>query len=204
MSAPPISLHSAQSTQPGRIQSIVPALTLASRLPQPVGFRSLLAHLVSLYQRAGQLVRTLSAPYHLSDCGGAAPCTCAWPTGLSSTYTVSGFGGLSACAGCDSDTTDPPWDGSVHHVGAGCIWWAADASFDPLSINGVMLDITYTQVLLRTTSPCRWELYIACGSAINPTKTMWAGYKTGGSTPAGIYSFVSSDCGNTTGTMTVV
>ena len=180
-----------------------PTFASARRAERPARWHAVLAHLVNLYQRAGQLVRTLSAPYHLSDCGGAAPCECAWPAGLGSIYTVSGFAGLAACPTCDADSTDPPWDGSLHHVGAGCVWWAADASFDPLNINGVMLDITYTQVLLRTTTPCRWELYIACGSAINPTQTMWAGYKTGGSTPAGTYSFVSSDCGNTTATMTV-
>ena len=165
-------------------------------------WRAALAHLVSLYQRAGQLIRTAASPYHLSDCGGA-PCECAWPDGLAATYTVSGFGSLSACPECDTDTADLAWDGTLNHVGAGCVWWAADAEFDPLSINGVMLDITYTQVLLRTSSPCRWELYIACGSGINPTQTMWAGYKLGGSTPAGTYTFVSSDCGNTTSTMTV-
>jgi hypothetical protein len=134
--------------------------------------------------------------------GGGAPCACAWPAGLSATYTVSGFGSLGTCPDCDPDTTDPAWDGTLNHIGGGCVWWAADSSFDPLSINGAMLDITYTQVVLNTTA-CRWELYIACGSVINPTQTMWSGYKTTGSTPAGTYSFVSSDCGNTTPTMTV-
>ena len=116
--------------------------------------RAVLAHLVTLFQRAGQLLRTMSSPYHLSDCGGA-PCECAWPEGLSATYTVSGFTSLSTRPECDVDATDPPWDGTLNHVGAGCVWWAADAEFDPLSINGAMLDITYTQVLLRTTSPCQ-------------------------------------------------
>ena len=171
--------------------------------PGATGLRSFLAHFASLYQRAGALVRTGSSPHHLSDCSPSAPCECSWPDALSATYTVSGFGSLSACPECDADATDPPWDGKLNHVGAGCVWWAADSSFDPLSINGAMLDITYTQVLLRTTSPCRWELYIACGSAINPTQTMWAGYKNGGSTPAGTYTFMSSDCGNTVGTMGV-
>jgi hypothetical protein len=122
---------------------------------------------------------------------------------LAGTYQVQGAGGLSGCPGCDA-STDPAWDGTLYHIGAGCVWWAADPTFDPLSLNGVSLDITYTQVLLRTdVSPCRWELYIACGSATNPTKTMWAGYKTTGSTPAGTYAFVSSDCGNTTPTLTI-
>jgi len=177
------------------------ALSIALYRPRSINWRRILAHLVSLYQRAGQLVRTASSPYHLSNCG--SPCECSWPDGLSATYTVSGFGELSACSECDADTADPPWDGTLNHIGGGCVWWAADAEFDPLSINGVMLDITYTQVLLRTSSPCRWELHIACGSAINPTQTMWAGYKSGGDTPAGTYLFMSSDCGNTTGTMTV-
>jgi hypothetical protein len=84
------------------------------------------------------------------------------------------------------------------------VWWAIDSELDPFSINGVMLDITYTQVLLRTTvTPCRWELYIACGSFTNPTKIMWYGYKTTGATPVGTYSFVGSDCGNTAATMSV-
>jgi len=38
------------------------------------------------------------------------------------------------------------------------LWWALDPGFDPFSINGVSLDITYTQLLLRTNvTPCRWE-----------------------------------------------
>ena len=102
---------------------------------------------------------------------------------------------------CDS-SSDPAWDGTLYHIGGGCIWWAADPTFDSLSINGSLLDITYTTVLLNTTA-CRWELYIACASLSNPTQTMWYGYKTGGSTPVGTYNFVSSDCGNTTPTMTV-
>ena len=164
----------------------------------------LLAHFASLSQRAGHLVRTTASPYHLSGCGAAAaPCTCAWPTGLSSVYTVSGWAGLSPCPLCDS-STDPAWSGAVNHSGSGCIWWAADANFDPLSIDGKSLDITYTQILLRTTvTPCRWELYIACASVTNPTQTMWYGYKTTGTTPAGTYLFVGSDCGNSTPTMTV-
>ena len=167
----------------------------------------ILAHFASLSQRTGHLVRTTAGPYHLSGCGsgggGPAPCVCSWPTGLSSTYTVSGFGGLSTCSTCDSSSA-ASWSGVMNHTGSGCIWWAADASFDPLSINGKMLDITYTQLLLRTTvTPCRWELYIACTSLVNPTKTMWSGYKTTGATPAGTYSFVASDCGNSTPTMTV-
>lgn len=165
----------------------------------------LLAHFASLSQRAGHLVRTTAAPYHLSGCGGGgpAPCTCLWPTGLSSTYTVSGFGSLATCSTCDSSSA-AAWSGGLNHTGSGCIWWAADAHFDPLSINGKMLDITYTQLLLRTTvTPCRWELYIACTSLTNPTKTMWSGYKTTGATPVGTYSFVASDCGNSTPTMTV-
>jgi hypothetical protein len=166
--------------------------------------RGILAHLASLYQRAGNLVRTASSPFHLSDCGGpGAPCTCNWPTGLAPTYQVQGLAGLSPCPTCDS-SADPAWDGTLYNDGPGCVWWAADAAFDPRSINGVSLDILYTQVLLRTNvSPCRWELYIACGSATNPTRNMWVGYKTTGSTPAGTYAFVSSDCGNTTPTMTV-
>ena len=128
--------------------------------------------------------------------GGGAPCSCAWPAGLSATYTVAGTGSIGTCPLCDSDTTDPAWDGSFHHVGGGCVWWAADASFDPLSINGAMLDITYTQIVLNAAA-CRWEMYIACGSVINPTQTMWWGTKTTGSTPAGNFSFQGSDCGNT-------
>lgn len=166
-------------------------------------FRGLLAHLASLYQSGGQLVRTASAPFHLSDCGeDDAPCICGWPDGVATTYTVSGFGSLAGCSGCDADSADSAWDGTLNHIGAGCVWWAADEDYDPLSINGVMLDITYTQLLLRTNDPCQWELYIACGSETNPTKTMWAGYKLGGSTPAGTYTFMSSDCGGS-GTMTV-
>lgn len=182
----------------------IPNLWTPPRWRRPLG--PILAHLVSLSQRAGHLVRTAAAPYHLSGCGsggGPAPCACSWPTGLSSTYTVSGFGGLSACSTCDSSGA-AAWSGQLNHTGSGCIWWAADAGFDPLSISGKMLDITYTQLLLRTTvTPCRWELYIACTSLVNPTKTMWSGYKTTSSTPAGTYSFVASDCGNSTPTMTV-
>jgi hypothetical protein len=167
--------------------------------------RGALAHLVSLYQRAGNLVRTAASPFHLSDCGGGgpAPCVCTFPTGLSATYQVQGATGLSACPDCDP-STDPAWDGTLYNFGTGCVWWAADPAFDPLSLNGVSVDIAYTQILLRTTvTPCRWELYVACGSATNPTRTMWAGYKTTGSTPAGTYAFVRSDCGDTTPTMTV-
>jgi hypothetical protein len=116
---------------------------------------------------------------------------------MNGSYTVAGFGGLAVCGTCDA-SADPAWTGVFNHIGGGCVWWAADAFFDPLSINGVSLDITYTQILLNTTStPCRWEMYIACGSAINPTQKLWYGYKTGGSSPAGTYSFVGSDCGNT-------
>lgn len=183
--------------------SIAPAVRqLSHRSRWPIA-REIWIHLVSLYQRAGQLVRTASAPHHLSDCGSGSTCPCTWPTGLAATYTVSGFGGLAGCSGCDADSSDPAWSGALYHIGGGCVWWAADAEFDPLSINGVLLDVAYTQVLLRSSSPCRWELYIACGSTIDPTKTMWAGYKLGGSTPAGTYTFMSSDCGNTTATMTV-
>jgi hypothetical protein len=164
--------------------------------------RSLLAYFLDLATAAGNILRTVTAPFHFSQCAGA-PCTCTWPGGLSATYTVSGWGALATCSECDA-SSDLGWTGALHHIGSGCVWWAADASFDPLSINSSMLDITYTQVLLRTTTtPCRWEMYIACGSLTNPTKTMWYGYKTGGSTPAGTYALVGSDCGNTTPTMTV-
>jgi hypothetical protein len=170
---------------------------------RPSRLRRLLAHLTDLATLGGQIVRTLSAPFHFSHCASSAPCSCNWPTGLLATYTVSGWGGLATCSQCDS-SSDPAWSGTLNHVGSGCIWWAANATFDSLSINGSLLDITYTQVLLRTTTtPCRWELYIACASLTNPTQTMWAGYKIGGSTPVGTYSFVSSDCGNTTATMTI-
>lgn len=151
-----------------------------------------------LIWKAGKLVWCASCP-----CGGSpAPCSCAWPTGLSATYTVSGWGALSACPTCDADATDPAWTGTLSHIGSGCTWWAADTMFNPLSINGVLLDITYTAIVLNTTA-CRWELYIACASLTNPTKKMWYGYKTTGSTPAGTYNFAGSDCGNTTPTMTV-
>jgi hypothetical protein len=168
-----------------------------------VFWRAILAYFLDLVTAAGNILRTVAAPFHFSQCTAATPCTCTWPGGLSATYTVSGADALATCGECDA-SSDPGWSGALHHIGSGCVWWAADASFDPLSINGSMLDITYTQVLLRTTAtPCRWELYIACGSLTNPTKTMWSGYKIGGSTPAGTYAFVGSDCGNTTPTMTI-
>lgn len=164
--------------------------------------RGMLAHLLDLAVGAGQILRTLTAPFHFAFCT-AGPCVCTWPDGLAATYTVSGWEALAACTDCDA-SGDPAWGGDLHHIGAGCVWWAADESFDPLSINGHTLDITYTQVLLRTTAtPCRWELYIACTSATHPTRTLWSGYKIGGTTPAGTYTFVASDCGNTTGTMKI-
>ena len=176
------------------------------KVGRSIGNSTFTHFLSTLASRAGHLLRTISSPFHLTNgCGSTGPCSCTWPDGLSATYTVSGLGSLSPCPSCDA-STDPPWDGVFHHTGAGCIWWAADAAFDPRSINGDMLDITYTQILLRTTTtPCRWEMYIACTSVINPTATMWSGYKTWapGSTPAGTYSLVSSDCGNTTPTLTV-
>jgi hypothetical protein len=166
--------------------------------------------MANLAKKLGNLVRTVSSPFHLATgCGtgdggsGPAPCICGWPTGLAATYTVSGFGALSVCWECDS-STDPPWDGTLYHAGGGCIWWAINPDFDPLSINGAILDVTYTQILLRTNvMPCRWELYIACTSLTNPTQTMWYGYKTTGSTPVGTYGFAGSDCGNSTPVMTV-
>jgi len=181
----------------------IPKLWSPAR-PRILGWGAPLAHLVNLAQRAGNLLRTTAQPYHLTtNCGGAAPCTCAWPTGLSTTYTVSGWGSLTTCPDCDSSTASS-WPGTLYHIGSGCVWWAADASFDPWSINGSALDIAYTQILLRTSvTPCRWELYIACSSVAFPTQTMWYGYKTTGATPAGTYSFVGSDCGNTTAVMTV-
>ena len=164
-----------------------------------------LAFLSHLVQTAGNLLRTTTIPYHLSNgCPShstPAPCTC--PPGLSTTYTVSGFTSLSACSTCDP-STDPLWPGTLYLSGEACLWWALSPDFNPYSINSRSLDISYTQLLLNNTvSPCRWELYIACGSLLNPTKTLWAGYKTTGTTPVGTYTFVSSDCGNTTPTMTV-
>ena len=185
--------------------SATPSSTLSLSHDWRAILRSLLALFLTLAQRAGNLLRTTTAPYHLAtDCGGPpAPCTCSWPTGLASTYTVSGFGSVSACPSCDA-SSDPAWSGTLYHVGAGCVWWAADASFDPLSINGRKLDITYTQIVLRTTDPCRWELYITCTGVADPTAVMWYGYKTTGTTPAGTYTFVGSDCGVTgPGTMSV-
>jgi len=169
------------------------------RLPTVSQALAMLSHLA---EKAGQLLRTTHLPYHLSDsCGGGAPCSC--PAGLANTYTVSGFGSLAGCPLCDA-SSDPAWPGTLYQTGTACLWWALDPGVDPFSINGVSLDITYTQLLLRTNvTPCRWELYIACGSVLNPTKTMWWGYKTTGSTPVGTYSFVGSDCGNTAATMTV-
>ena len=179
-------------------------LSIPSSFDNVVG--SIIAHLVNLAERAGNLVRTLAQPYHLaSGCGGGppAPCTCGWPGGLAATYTVSGWASLAPCPSCDT-TSFPEWTGALNHIGSGCVWWAADSNFDPTNINGAMLDITYTQVLLRTTvTPCRWELYIACTSTTHPTRTLWYGYKTTGATPAGTYTFVGSDCGNTTPTMTI-
>jgi hypothetical protein len=165
-------------------------------------FRAIVNHLIDLGASAGQIIRTLTAPFHFALCPSTT-CACTWPDGLSATYTVGGWGALTPCPTADA-SIDPAWDGTMNHIGTGCVWWAADSEFDPLNINGYMLDITYTQILLRTTAtPCRWELYIASTSLSNPTKLMWSGYKIGGSTPAGVYTFVASDCGNTEGTMTV-
>lgn len=169
--------------------------------------RPLSAFLTNLASKAGHLVRTTSAPYNLATgCGdddGPAPSGCTWPTGLAATYTVTGWSGLAACPLCDASSA-PAWPGTVYHVGAGCVWWAIDTDYDPFSINGVSLDIAYTQILLRTSvTPARWELYIACSSTTHPTQTMWYGYKTTGSTPAGAYTLVGSDCSNTRPTMTV-
>jgi hypothetical protein len=178
--------------------------TIINQLP----FAGLISWLINLVRNTSNLLRTSSTPYHLAtscppDNGGDAPCVCTYPTGLSSTYTVSGFGSLVPCGGCDS-SSDPPWPGTMYHVTTGCIWWATDATFDPFSINGHILDISYTQLRLNgTASPCRWELAICCGSVLFPTKIMWVGYKTAGTTPVGIYDFASSDCGNTTPTMSV-
>ena len=154
-------------------------------------------------------MRTTATPYHLTDgCasggGGPAPCACGYPTGLAPTYTVNGAAGIVGCPTCtDATGGTPAWEGTLHHA-SGCVWWAADASFDPLSIGGKQLDITYTQILLRTNvTPCRWELYIACLRSGFASPNIWYGYKTTGSTPAGTYSFVGSDCGITTATMTV-
>ena len=36
---------------------------------------------------------------------------------------------MAACGECDS-SSDPAWDGTLHHIGSGCVWWAADADFD--------------------------------------------------------------------------
>jgi len=168
---------------------------------------SLISFLINLVRNVSNLLRTSATPYHLSTTcnsgGGGAPCTCNYPTGFSATYTVSGFGSLSTCGTCDA-STDPDWPGTMYHVGSGCSWWAIDSDFDPYSINGVSLDISYTQLRLNgAASPCRWELVISCGSIINPPKTVWFGVKTTGSTPVGTYTFVSSDCGSSQPTMTV-
>jgi hypothetical protein len=165
-----------------------------------------IAFLVNLVRNASHLLRISGTPYHLSitcDSGGGSPCECTYPTGLSATYTVSGFGALSTCSGCDA-STDPPWPGTMYNVGSGCIWWALDDDFDPFSINGHSLEISFTQLRLNgVASPCRWELVISCGSLVNPSKILWLGYKTTGLTPVGTYTFSSSECGNTTPTMTV-
>jgi len=143
-----------------------------------------------------------------SLCGGTpAPCSCAAGGPYNAIYTVAGFGGLSCCNLCDDNATAPcpctAWDGTLNRVNTTCTWWAANVNFDPLSYaNTCRLDITYTQVVLDTTL-CQWNLFIACYSQTNPTQVMWAGVKTTGLTPAGTYSFVSSDCGNSTATMTV-
>jgi hypothetical protein len=150
---------------------------------------------------SGRLLRSAGGHLiHACSSSGPAPCSC--PGGLANTYTVSGFGGLHACGSCDP-STDPPWSGALYRVDStSCIWWAADASFDPLSIDSHRLNITYTQIVLNTVA-CRWELYISCSSLTAPPADMWVGYKTTGSTPAGTYVFDHSDCGNSAGTMTV-
>jgi hypothetical protein len=174
----------------------------------PIAF--IVSFLINLVRNTTNLLRTASTPYHLANScpsggggGGSTPCTCNYPTGFSSTYTVGGFGSASACGTCDA-STDPAWPGTMYHVGSGCTWWAIDSNFDPYNINGVSLDISYTQLRLNgTASPCRWELVISCGSIINPPKTVWFGVKTTGSTPVGTYTFVSSQCGTGPSTMTV-
>lgn len=134
-------------------------------------------------------------------CGGGGGCSCT--PNSPPTVTVHGWESLAACDTCDADGTDPGWDGTLYWPGAACAWWAADPFFDPLSINGYMMDITYTQIDFNPTT-CTWSLYIACTSLSNPTKTMWHGTKVGGSTPVGTYNFVDSECGNTgPATMTV-
>ena len=166
---------------------------------------SVLAFFSHLVQTAGNLLRTSISPYHLSNgCpSGSTPAPCTCPSGLAGTYTVSGFNALAACTTCDL-SSDPPWPGTLYLSGEACLWWALSPDFNPYNIAGRSLDISYTQLLLNNTvSPCRWELYIACGGLHVPTKTLWSGYKTTGPTPAGTYSFVSSDCGNTTPTITV-
>jgi len=149
----------------------------------------------------GHLLRQGISGHLINTC--ATP-SCVCPSGgVNNTYTVSGWSGLTACGTCDS-SADTTWDGTLNRVNTTCVWWAADPHFDPLSISGVSLDITYTQIVLNT-SPCRWELYIACSSAIHPTKVMWWGTKSYASgNPAGTYAFAGSDCGNTgPATMTV-
>lgn len=150
---------------------------------------------------SGHLLRSAAGHLINACASGGPPAPCVCPSGLASTYTVSGFAGLSGCDGCDS-SSDAEWSGALFRVGTGCAWWAADDSFDPLSLSGTKLHITYTQLILSTTA-CRWELYIACSAPSLPPAKMWVGYKTVGTTPAGVYSFASSDCGNTQPTMTV-
>jgi len=159
-----------------------------------------------LTNRAGHLLRTLTTPFHLTNgcsSGGGSPAPCTCPPSLASTCTVSGFGALTACPTCDP-SSDTNWDGKLYQSGEACLWWALTPDFNPYNINGHSLDISYTQLLLNSTvSPCRWELYIACTSLTHPTQTMWSGHKTTGTTPIGLYTLTSSDCGNTTPTMTV-
>jgi hypothetical protein len=130
------------------------------------------------------------------DCLNAFPAACdaGWP----SCYRLAGYSDhdLTACGGCEV-SAESAWDGTFADYGtAGCpdiaAWFVTGL---PLSVDGCIL---YYISFIQFSGPAGYYvLTVVCYDATNDlTYPVWLGYKYDGASPAGTYTFDSSDCGN--------
>jgi hypothetical protein len=130
------------------------------------------------------------------DCLGPGPipeeCDPAW----ASCYRITDLSGVYGCAACDA-SSDTSWDGDYPVRLGNCpteeAWLPPQ---DARSIDGKLLYASSAIYFQGVTLGSYYLLQIICDGA-GGTDDIWYGYKYDGSSPAGVYTFDYSGCGNT-------
>lgn len=140
-----------------------------------------------------------------TDATGPVPTSCVPATWTGTSYQITGWpASVVACSSGDI-ITNTLWDGSFDYFNS-CNWLASNVGGNPPAIldsgankrriaNGGTSD---DDTALRLDPGVKWRLSIAHRLNVSPgdIEQVWVGNKTVGNTPAGTYTFESSECGN--------